>query len=76
VLHSDDIVEEIETKRQGKIDEAPKRETDVLRWRVWFLDGETPVVKYFLKETELRLITCPHSDSDARFIAGRGIKGS
>lgn len=62
MFHQDDIVEEIETKRQGKVTEAPEIPTDTRRWRVEFLDGKKPILRYFL-ESDLhliRLIRCPH----------------
>ena len=73
-LHIGDIVEEIATKRHGKLDEAPQIPTDVGRWRVSFSDGAKPLVKYFLSETDLVLISCPHPDEkDPRFMPKRGI---
>jgi len=73
-FHRDDIVEEVATKRRGKLDEAPQRPTDVRRWRVLFSDGAQPLLKYFLNEAELALISCPHNeDSEPRFAPGRGI---
>jgi hypothetical protein len=76
MLHTDDIVEEKATKRQGRLDEAPRIKTDVLRWRVLFSDGGDPPLKYFLKEEELLLIKCPHTDhEEASFVPERGIMG-
>jgi hypothetical protein len=68
MLHNEDIVEEIATGREGKIDSisseiAQGRETPNL-WRVFFSDGKVPLMKYFKKEGELRLIKCPHRGSE------------
>jgi hypothetical protein len=59
-FHIDDMVEEVATKRRGKLDEAPQVPTDVHRWRVLFSDGAKPLVKYFVSEADLTLISCPH----------------
>ena len=59
-FHIGDIVEEVATKRQGKLEEAPQIPTDVRRWRVLFSDSTKPLVKYFVSETDLALISCPH----------------
>jgi hypothetical protein len=63
-FHNEDVVEELTTKRQGKIDSigstiANHQETQN-NWRVYFLDGKEPVFKYFTKQEELSLIKCPH----------------
>ncbi len=63
MLHLGDTVEEIATKRLGKIDHTRVDEQlQTTRWRVFFSDGKRPLVKYFLSETDLGLVTCPHSD--------------
>jgi len=67
MLHIDDIVEEISSKRQGKIDNIggqgfPGQEIHN-QWRVQFSDGTEPPLKYFTDENELRLVSCPHSES-------------
>jgi len=64
MLHIGDTVEEIATKRTGKIDSSRVNELqEITRWRVLFSDGKRPLVKYFLSEAVLRLVQCPHSDS-------------
>jgi len=74
MFHVGDIVEEIATKREGKLDEVPQGPTAVLRWRVLFSDGEQPLLKYFLNDSELRLVKCPHDSSgESRFVPQRGI---
>ena len=64
MLHNDDLVEEITTQRQGKIGAVDtlieKGQAIQQRWRVYFADGRSPVMKYFLNAEELRLIRCPH----------------
>ena len=79
MLHNEDIVEEIATKRQGKIDSIGSsivngQETHT-HWGVRFSDGNEPLLTFFKKEEELRLIRCPHSggDSDPRFVPSRSI---
>ena len=76
MLHLGDTVEEIATSRKGKIDSSRVDEQEqTTRWRVFFSDGKRPLVKYFLNEADLRLVICPHSDSDPRFVPSRGIMG-
>jgi hypothetical protein len=75
-FHMGDIVQEKETGRQGKLNEAPRPEvkTDVLRWRVNFSDGKKPLIKYFTSESDLTLISCPHNgESEPGFVIERGI---
>jgi hypothetical protein len=65
MFHHDDIVEEIATKRQGKVDAVDRyiiqgREMPRHRWRVYFLDGNKPLSQYFVKHEDLRLVKCPH----------------
>jgi hypothetical protein len=64
MLHNDDVVEAVATKRQGKIDAVDTliengKETQY-RWRVRFTDTEEPIMQYFVQEEDLRLIKCPH----------------
>jgi len=59
MLHAEDSVEEIATKRQGIVREAPKLKTDTLRWRVEFLHNKRLEVNYFTDIAELRLVLCP-----------------
>lgn len=70
-LHGDGIVEEIATKRRGKIDNIRAsivngQETPT-HWRVHFSDGQEPVMKTFMNESELCLVTCPHTGSEPGF---------
>src|SRR5438128_11668263 len=67
VLHHSDIVEEVATQRQGEVDAIDQyisegQKLPPHRWRVRFLDGKEPHFQYFVKETDLRLIRCPHRD--------------
>ena len=76
MFHVGDIVEEAETKRRGRLDEAPSRPTDVRRWRVQFTDGAPEPIKYFTDEAAIVLISCPHtSDKEPRLVPDRGIMG-
>jgi hypothetical protein len=78
MLHIGDIVEVKATKRQGQLNEAPRTQvkTDVLRWRVYFIDGGNPPMKYFTNESDLILLSCPHSaDEQSRVVPERGITG-
>lgn len=65
-FHLEDVVEEVETKRHGKLDSAGGtvgQEPNL--WRVYFFDGKEPIMKYF-KATELdklQLVKCPHVDA-------------
>jgi hypothetical protein len=62
MLHVEDIVEEIDTKRHGELDSTGN--PDGTQLRVRFTDGRNPPVKYFDSEEELRLISCPHGDPE------------
>jgi hypothetical protein len=61
MFHLGDIVEEIATKRKGKLGNMrgpcgiPPREL----W-VFFSDGKDPLIWPFFKEEELRLVKRPH----------------
>lgn len=73
MLHNDDVVEEIATGRQGKIDAVDtlieKGHQTAQRWRVYFTDGKEPLIKYFLKEGDLRVTRCPHIEpTEPRFV--------
>lgn len=64
MLHNGDFVEEVATKRQGRIiavdtlieDGKAKQQ----RWRVSFDDPKQPNPQYFVKEDDLRVVECPH----------------
>jgi len=74
MFHLEDIVEEIATKRQGKLDSSQGttgQEPDT--WRVYFSDGKEPVMKYFKNVDELRLIKCPHESTVPGFVPSRSI---
>jgi len=65
MLHHSDIVEEIATQRQGEIDAIDQyisqgQKLPSRRWRVHFSDGKEPHFQYVLKETDVKLIRCPH----------------
>jgi hypothetical protein len=69
-LHSGDVVREIATNRPGTINY-----TKPTYWRVQFSDGQEPLLKIFKHEAELRLVACPHSNTDPSFVLERGIMG-
>ncbi|MGD0957223.1 MAG: hypothetical protein ABR953_10405 [Candidatus Acidiferrales bacterium] len=69
MFHNEDTVEEITTRRQGKIGSIGSeikqgRETQNL-WRVVFSDGKAPGWQNFKNEAELRLIKCPHNEPES-----------
>jgi hypothetical protein len=77
-LHVGDIVQEIVTGRQGKIDNIHAegvlgQEQIPNLWRVFFSDGKSPAMQYFKNKSELRLIKCPHAEGGDGFIPERGI---
>ena len=69
-LHNGNIVEEVSTKRRGKISS-----TRPTCWGVQFFDGNKLASTFFMNEAGLRLVTCPHQGSDPGFVLGRGIMG-
>jgi hypothetical protein len=78
MFHNEDIVEEIATGRQGKIDSIQSggvlgQEQIQNQWRVVFLDGKEPPLKYFNKENEICLVKCPHSQGEPGFYPARPI---
>ena len=76
MLHLGDTVEEIATKRKGRIDSTRvDEEQQTPQWGVFFSDGKRPLVKYFLNAADLRLVTCPHLDITPGFVPARGIMG-
>lgn len=80
VFHLGDIVQEIATGRQGKIDNIHSegvlgQEPTPNLWRVHFSDGQQPMMQYFQTTDELRLVKCPHDSSQPRFVPARGIMG-
>jgi hypothetical protein len=79
MLHLGHIVEEIATKRRGKIDNTSGLLVDgqeqTTQWRVFFSDGKQPLLQYFSDEAGLRLIRCPHSNTTPAFVPERGIMG-
>jgi hypothetical protein len=80
-LHLGDIVEEIATKRQEKIDSmnqthGAQGQTTVTHWRIFFGDGMQPILAIINDRAALRLVKCPHSDKgEPRFVPARGIMG-
>ncbi len=80
MLHLGDIVEEIATKRRGKIEnmsinhDANGQET-VNYWRAYFEDGVQPLLGIIKDEAELRLVTCPHTEGEPGFAPARSIMG-
>ena len=80
MLHLGDKVQESATGRHGKIDNIHMegvlgQEPVPNLWRVFFSDGKTPLMQYFKKEEELRLIECPHDAPQSGFVPERGIMG-
>jgi hypothetical protein len=78
MFHNEDIVEEIATGWQGKIDSIQSegvlgQEQIPNQWRVVFLDRKEPPLKYFKKEDEMHLIKCPHSQGEPGFYPARPI---
>jgi hypothetical protein len=63
-LHRDDFVEVIATKRKGTIDATS---TSPDWWRVRFPEGQDPLFYMCHNESELKLITCPHTSNDEGF---------
>lgn len=80
-LHLGDIVEEVATKRRGKIDNMSQNHgpqgqvVSVNYWRIFFEDGKQPLLGIIKDRSEMRLIRCPHNEDDGgpRFIPERGI---
>ena len=70
-FHLGDKVQVIDSGRPGTLDEC--RNSGEL-WRVFFSDGEKPLLDYF-KPDAIRLIECPHDDPDPGFVPERGIMG-
>ena len=79
MLHIGDTVEEIATKRHGRIDNTSgifvDGQTQVTQCRVYFSDSKKPFLKFFTDEVDLRLVTCPHPDRDTSFVPARGFMG-
>jgi len=62
MLHNDDVVEVIATKRQGVVDSINSTAGVDNNWRVRFNDGREPLWLYFTNEAELKLVKCPQQD--------------
>ena len=78
MVHSGDTVEEVATKRQGKVSAGGSLvdgQEVVSRWQVHFSDGKGPVIKLFLNEADIRLISCPHQTSEPGFYPAESIMG-
>jgi hypothetical protein len=78
MFHLEDAVEEIATKRIGKLDSSGGtvgQEPD--SWRVYFSDGKTPLMKYFKCDEldQLRLVKCPHEPVEPGFVPSTSIMG-
>lgn len=75
MLHLEDVVQQVATGREGKIDglrsEGPQGAQQHL-WRVSFQDGDAPLFDHF-KEDDLRLVHCPHEHSESGFVPVRGV---
>ena len=64
MIHTGDTIEEVTTKRQGKVRTGgtfANGQEVVSRWLVQFSDGEHPLIKDFFNDADIRLITCPHT---------------
>lgn len=77
-LHLGDVVEEIATKRLGKIDNMSIEhhacgQQTVHYWRVFFEDGKQPLLGIIKDASELRLVSCPHSETQPGFKPARSI---
>jgi hypothetical protein len=79
MIHGGDIIEEVATKRQGKVSgtggSIVHGQEVVSRWQVHFSDGKDPVIKLFLNESDIRLIACPHQPSEPGFYPADSIMG-
>ena len=65
-FHPEDLVEEIATKRQGKIQGVGGTVgQEYSSFTVFFLDGKDPLIKHFKAEQfdQLRLVKCPHENA-------------
>lgn len=75
MIHNEDLVEEVATARRGKVDsvgaETVQGRTVPNLWCVRFLDGKEPPLKYFQTEADLRVISCPHGESEPGFYPER-----
>ena len=75
MIHLEDVVEEVATKRRGRVDNTGgslvNGQEVTNQWRVHFSDGIDPLMKIFLNEEELRLVTCPHEISEPGFYPSR-----
>lgn len=80
-LHLGDIVEEIASKRRGKIDNislthgSRGQVASVNYWRILFEDGGQPLLAIIKERSEMRLVKCPHREDAGgpRFVPERGI---
>lgn len=80
MFHTEDIVEEIATGRQGTIDRIQSegisgQEQIPTRWHVVFSDGKQPTSKDFTNESKLKLIKCPHGPSGPSLYPADPIQG-
>jgi hypothetical protein len=79
MIHGGDIIEEVATKRQGKVSgirgSIVNGQEVVSGWQIHFSDGKEPVIKLFSKEADFRLIACPHQPSEPGFYPADSIMG-
>jgi hypothetical protein len=77
MLHLGDVVEEIATGRLGKIDTVLEHHANgqqtVNYWRVFFDDSKQPLLGIINDALELRLVSCPHTETEPRFTPARSI---
>jgi hypothetical protein len=78
MIHSGDTIEEVATRRQGRVSKGGSLvngEEVLSRWQVHFSDGKDPVIKLFLNEADIRLIARPHQTSGPGFYPAESIMG-
>jgi len=78
MFHSGDTVEEIATKRIGKVTVSGvvgQMEPD--SWQVLFSDGKPPLVKRFKRDEldQLRLVKCPHEPEQPGAVPSSSVVG-
>ena len=80
-LHLGDIVEDVASKRRGKIDNMSLnygqqgQVVSVNYWRIFFDDGKQPLLQIVKERSGIRLVRCPHDEDSGglRFVPERRI---
>ncbi|MGA8430382.1 MAG: hypothetical protein WB729_11220 [Candidatus Sulfotelmatobacter sp.] len=79
MIHVDDVVEEVATKRLGRVNgtrgAVVNGEERTSHWQVYFPDGNGPVTKLFANEEDIRLVKCPHETAEPKFYPLESIMG-